>query len=391
MASSSDSGPTPAQPGLIRSLNNRVVLDLLIERGSLSRSDVHTLTGRSKPTASQLLGRLEESGLVRQAGLGKVGPGGRAPQLYRIEPGSGHAAAIDVRPDRIQVLISDITGEVVGEHRAEITPDAGGPDATAAAVQECCAAAGIPAHELDSIVVGLPGSYDAAAGILHYVDHVVGWDDPAAGTRMRELFPGVTLTIENDVNLAAIAEQQSHGADSEDFFLLWLDEGVGGAIVINGALHRGSRGAAGESAFLYTPGAVVDAHTRTEGALEMQLGPSALIDLAASAGHEARTGADALETLLADPSARPALVELARRYAFALASVIALLDPARLVLDGAFARLGGERLRAVVAEQLAALVLTAPPLVLASSSESPILDGAMSMSLEIARDKVFTT
>ena len=81
--------PAPAQPGLLRSMNNRVVLDLLIERGSLSRGDVHALTGVSKPTASQLLTRLEESGLVLPIGFGDTGPGGRAPQLYAINPKAG--------------------------------------------------------------------------------------------------------------------------------------------------------------------------------------------------------------------------------------------------------------------------------------------------------------
>lgn len=391
MASSSDSGPTPAQPGLIRSLNNRVVLDLLIERGSLSRSDVHALTGLSKPTASQLLGRLEESGLVRQGGLGKIGPGGRAPQLYRIEPTSGYAAAVDVRRERIHVLISDIAGDAVAEHVSEIVAADGGPATTAAAVHECCRVAGIPPGKLDAIVVGLPGSYDTDADVLHYVDHVTGWDDPSAGTRLRTLLPTAALAIENDVNLAAIAEQRAAGSDSGDFFLFWLDDGIGGAIMINGALHRGRRGAAGESAFLYTPGAVVDAQGRAGGALEQQLGPPALRALASEAGHDARTAAEALAALVGDPAARPAVAELARRIAFGLASVIALLDPARLVLGGELARLGGEALRAAVADQLDALVLTAPPLTLALSAESPILDGAMSMSLEIARDKVFTT
>lgn len=53
-------GPAPAQPGLLRNLNSRVVLDLLIEHDTLSRSDVRTLTGLSKRTGSLLLQRLEE-------------------------------------------------------------------------------------------------------------------------------------------------------------------------------------------------------------------------------------------------------------------------------------------------------------------------------------------
>ena len=74
---------------------------------------LHTLTGLSKPTASQLLQRLEDSGLVRPSGFGDTGPGGRAPQLYRINPTAGYAAAVDVRRDLVRVRLLDITGAVV--------------------------------------------------------------------------------------------------------------------------------------------------------------------------------------------------------------------------------------------------------------------------------------
>ncbi len=390
-ASGDGRGPAPAQPGLLRSLNNRVVLDLLIQHGTLSRSDVHTLTGLSKPTASQLLQRLEESGLVRPSGFGETGPGGRAPQLYRIEPAAGHAAAVDVRRGRVRVRIADITGAVVAEQERASDATANGPDNAAAVIRSCCEAAGIAPAQLDAIAVSVPGSYDTEADALSYVDHLPGWQHPSVGAELRRLFPTASVAIENDVNLAAIAERHAgHGA-TESFFLLWLDDGVGGAIMIDGSLYRGSRGAAGEAAFLLTPGAVLDEGSRTEGALEHLVGEGALRELAAGAVHETATASEALRAMLEDPAAAPALSELARRYALALASVIALLDPARIVLAGELAQLGGERLRAEVSRQLAAVVLAAPPLAVTVATDTPILDGAMLMGLGIARDRVFTT
>ena len=99
------------------------------------------------------------------------------------------------------------------------------------------------------------------------------------------MFPNTSVAIENDVNLAAIAERDAARGESDSFFLFWLDDGVGGAIMIDGALHRGSRGAAGEAAFLLIPGAVLDAASRTEGALERLVGDQALRELAAGAGN----------------------------------------------------------------------------------------------------------
>ncbi len=383
-------GPAPAQPGLLRSLNNRVVLELLIEHGTLSRSDVHTLTGLSKPTASQLLQRLEESGLVLPNGFGETGPGGRAPQLYRINPASGHAAAVDVRRGRVSARIADITGTVVAAEERETDAATSGPGHVADLLEACCAAAGLTGAQLDALIVSVPGSYDAETDTLTYVDHLPGWQRPAVGAELREHFPAAAVAIENDVNLAAIAEQHAAGGD-DSFFLFWIDEGIGGAIVIGGSLYRGSRGAAGEAAFLVPPGAGLDEASRQEGALELLVGTSALCSLAADAGHAAATAPEALRALLDDPDAAGGFSEVARRYALALASVIALLDPARIVFTGELARVGGDRLLAEVSTHLDALVLTAPPLVGTAASDTPILDGAMLQSLEVARDRVFTT
>lgn len=384
-------GPAPALPGLLRTLNNRVVLDLLIEHETLSRSDVRTLTGLSKPTASSLLQRLEESGLVRPSGFGETGPGGRAPQLYRINPAAGHAAAVDVRPGSVRVRIADIAGGIVMERVDENGQAANGPESAAAIIRSCCDMAGLSPAQLDAIVVSVPGSYDIAADTLSYVDHLPGWQRPSVGAELRMLFPDASVAIENDVNLAAIAERHAARGESESFFLFWLDDGVGGAIMIDGALHRGSRGAAGEAAFLLIPGAVFDAESRTDGALERIVGYEAVRGLAAGAGHEAATAPEALRALLDDPTAAPVVAELCNRYACAIVSVIALLDPARIVLAGELARLGGERLRAEVARQLTAIMPAAPQLTVTVASDTPILDGAMLMSLGIARDRVFTT
>lgn len=389
-ASGDGRSPAPAQPGLLRSLNNRVVLDLLIEHGTLSRTDVHTLTGLSKPTASQLLQRLEESGLVRPSGFGETGPGGRAPQLYRIDPTAGHAAAVDVRRGLVRVRVSDITGAIVVADEREADAATSGPAHVAELLRACCAEAGLAPAQLDAIAVSAPGSYDIESDTLSYVDHLPGWQHPKVGAELREAFPSAAVSLENDVNLAAIAEQ--HAADDDgNFFLLWLDDGIGGAIMIDGSLYRGSRGAAGEAAFMLVPGVALDEADRTEGALERLVGTAALCEIAAATGHATRTAAEAMRAILDDPGAVHAFREIARRYALALASVIALLDPERIVLAGELARNGGERLRAEIARQLDELVLTAPPIVITRATETPILDGAMLLSLGVARDRVFTT
>lgn len=382
---------TPAQPGLLRSLNNRVVLDLLIEHRRLTRGDVRELTGLSKPTASQLLVRLEETGLVRPSGFGETGPGGRAPQLYEINPSAGYAAAIDVRRERITCRIADITGAIVAGQTTEPSISERGPSAVYAAVIASCAQAGITLADLNVVVVGVPGSYDIACDQLRYADQLEGWHDVGIGGRLRDLLSPALIVIDNDVNLVALAEQRRAESGADNFFLMWLDEGIGGAIIIGGALHRGARGAAGEAAFLLAPGIEPNAATRINGALEEFAGSEALRQLAASAGHDTDTARAAMQALLDDPEGQTGLTTMARRYALGLVSVIALIDPSRIVLSGELAHTGGTRLVELITRELDDLVVTHPSLELGRVTDSPILEGGLIQSLERARDLVFTT
>lgn len=92
---------TPGTPRLLRAMNDRAALDLLLSQGPLSRTTLGNLTGLSKPTASQLLARLEAAHLVRPSGTTAGRPGPNA-QLYEINGGIAYVAGLDVTPTRIR-------------------------------------------------------------------------------------------------------------------------------------------------------------------------------------------------------------------------------------------------------------------------------------------------
>lgn len=91
------SAGTPGTPRVLRAMNDRAALDLLLAHGPLSRTRIGKLTGLSKPTASQLLARLEAAGLVLATGTSEGRPGPNA-QLYAVNPVAAHAAGLDVTP-----------------------------------------------------------------------------------------------------------------------------------------------------------------------------------------------------------------------------------------------------------------------------------------------------
>ncbi len=106
----------PGTPRLLREINDRAALELLLGEGPMTRAQVGSRTGLSKVTASQMLTRLEERGLISVAGQQA---GGRGPNaaLYAVVPSSAYVAGLDVAPEAVTAGVADVTGRVLTEVR----------------------------------------------------------------------------------------------------------------------------------------------------------------------------------------------------------------------------------------------------------------------------------
>ncbi len=387
--------PLAGTPSLLRAINDRAALELLLANGPLSRTQIGTLTGLSKPTASQLLGRLEAAGLVLPVGTTAGGPGPNA-QLYQVNPAAGHVAGLDVTTSQVRVAVADITGTTLAEH---VVPTKGWPAAgtvprVAGAVAETVRAAGLAPDALHTVVIGVGGAPDPVTGKLRYASHLPGWHTPRLVEGLAEAI-GAPVTIENDVNLAAVAEQSGGAAEGfEDFVLLWAGEGIGAAIVIAGRLHRGFTGGAGEVGYMPVPGSPVvrDVRRRNSGGFQELVGAPAVRALAKEHGLAAPTAEEAVARALATPGAGDDfLAELAARLAVGLAVIVAVVDPRLVVVSGGVPTAGGERLRALVEEELARISAARPEVRGSALTGSPVLLGALARALAAAREAVFST
>ncbi|MEU8597155.1 ROK family transcriptional regulator [Streptomyces globisporus] len=395
---------TPGTPRVLRAMNDRAALDLLLEHGPLSRTRVGKLTGLSKPTASQLLARLEAAGLVVATGTSEGRPGPNA-QLYTVNPRAAHVAGLDVNGQRIVAAVADVTGATVGQFELA-TPGRRADsvvrqvaDALDGAVKD----AGLTRADVHRIVIGTPGAFDPGTGRLRYASHLPGWHSPTLLDELAAFLP-MPVEYENDVNLVAVAEQRLGAARGhEDFVLLWNEEGLGAALVINGRLHRGFTGGAGEVGFLPVPGTplvrqVVKANS---GGFQELAGAQAVPRLAKALGIDtpqqpyAKVAAELLARAADAYEEDEALTELLRQYAqrlaTGLASVTAVLDPGLIVLSGGAVAAGGEILRSLIQSELAELAASRPRLVVGEIDRTPVLRGALERALADTRDEVFDT
>ncbi|MGY1500871.1 ROK family transcriptional regulator [Streptomyces sp. QTS52] len=395
---------TPGTPRVLRAMNDRAALDLLLEHGPLSRTRIGKLTGLSKPTASQLLARLEAAGLVLATGTTEGRPGPNA-QLYEVNPTAAYAAGLDVTPERVLAAVADITGRTVGEY-ALPTP---GKRPARPVVQQvtdaldgAVKAAGLARGDLRRLVIGTPGAFDPGTGRLRYAAHLPGWHSPALLDELAAALP-MPVEYENDVNLVAIAEQRLGAARGhDDFVLLWNEGGLGAALVLGGRLHRGWTGGAGEVGFLPVPGTplVRQVSRAGSGGYQELAGSQVIPRLARELGISPVPNgpyaevAAALVAEAADIDAGPhrrLLETYATGLATGLASLVSVLDPELVVLSGASLTAGGEPLRALVQAELEELAAARPRLVVGDVREHPVLRGALESALATTRDEVFDT
>lgn len=385
----------PGTPRLLRGINDRAALDLLLEHGPLSRSRLGEMTGLSKPTTSQLLTRLEDAGLVITSGNSRGGPGPRA-QLYAVNPDAAHVAALDVTPARILSAVADITGRTVGEYELR-TPRRPRPDAVShvlQALEGASTSAGIPISALRHLAIGTPGAFDPHTRRLRYARHLPGWHDPHLLERLAEAV-GIPIDVDNDVNLAAVAELANGVARGvDDFVLLWADEGLGAAIVIDGRLRGGATGGAGEVGFLPLPGTplVRDVRRGNAGGFQELAGGPQVLALARSLGIRAATPQAAVAAALDRPGpGDDLLTQLAHRFALGISSMVAVVDPALVILSGRVLIAGGPRLLGLIADELGSLSAARPRLELGIVQHNPVLSGALQTALTSARDEIFDT
>ncbi|MFV2107427.1 ROK family transcriptional regulator [Micromonospora sp. LOL_015] len=380
----------PGTPRLLRALNDRAALELLIARGPLTRAQLGELTGLSKVTASQLVERLEGRGLVTRVGEQAGGRGPNA-QLYAVQPASAHVVGVDVGPDRVVAACADITGSVIGrvEQSTRDTDDPVG--VVHNAVVQAASSAETQLASVRRVVLGTPGLVDPANGDITFAYNLPRWHRGLLAALREDL--DTTVVFENDVNLAAVAEAHAGAArDVPDFVLVWAGVGVGLAIMLGGRLHHGSTGAAGEIGYLPVPGAPIprDVSRRAKPAFQQLAGADAVRAVAREHGFRAASAGDAVRAAItAGTRGGPLLDELARRLALGVASSCVVLDPPLVVLTGEVGQAGGSALAERVQHEVAAISLVAPRVVVTELTEEPVLQGALRTALDAARDEVF--
>lgn len=385
-------------PRLLREINDRSALDLLLASGPLTRGQIGELTGLSKVTASQTLARLEERGLVEVVGelAGNRGPNAA---LYGVISSCAYVAGLDIGPELVTAAIADINGEVI----AEVTSSPIGPGDPVSVVHEAvvkaCRSGNVALSQLRAVVIGTPGVVDPRTGDVRFSFDLPHWHEGIHEALAGDL--GLDVRIENDVNLVAVAERAKGAAQSvDDFVLVWVGRGIGLAVMFGGRLHRGRSGSAGEIGYLPVPGVPLAKDIKATpgrlpslaGGLQSLVSSEAVIELGREYGFSGDSAAECVTAaVIGGAQGERLLDEIASRLALGVASVCVVLDPGLVVLAGEVGQAGGAGLTSRVEEAVARICPIRPQVVTSEVEGNSVLRGAVLAALDRAREEIFAS
>ncbi|MFQ6142034.1 ROK family protein [Streptomyces seoulensis] len=355
----------PGPLARLRRSHEQLILTLLRTHGPLSRGDLGRLSGLSRTTLYDIVGALVDSGaLVAAAPAPAERRRGRPVETLSLHPGAGQAIGIDFARRAVHVAAVNLAHEVIGSASERHAADLGWEARV----------------DLAERLVGRLGGGTLRLGALSGIG--VGVVGPVGGPRehapadhallLRKRF-GVPVLIDNNTRLAALAESTWGAASGvPDVLYLRLSHGVGGGMVVGGALHRGAHGLSGEighitaepggrpcscgnSGCLETVasiGAVLDAYAAASApgdVADVAAGSAGITTAPTSDGdrhtrNDIRGDGPDLASFLAalphDPAAARVLDDVGTRVGAVLAAVCNAVDPQVTVIGGELAQAG---------------------------------------------------
>ncbi|HES77170.1 MAG TPA: ROK family transcriptional regulator [bacterium] len=346
--------PPTADQASVRKHNTALTLDVLRHRAPLSRAELAGLTGLNRSTISSIIADLLEQGLICETEL-QTPTTGRPGMLLTLNPNGGAAVGVEIGVDFISIVLSDFEARILWQQHTITDPDAEQITILERAESLTAEALSIAAtrglHPL-GIGLGIPGLVDVRQGKLIFAPNL-HWHDVPLRLMWTQRF-GLPVYVENEANAAALGEYTFGVAkDIANFLYLSAGVGLGGGIVIDGQLYRGSHGFAGEIGHmtLYPDGKPCGCGK--VGCWETVVGPRALIQrvrtaIQAGGGLDGTTNsvwsgdpnAITVEAIVeaaeaGDEIALNALDDVAHHLSLGIANLVNIFNPELVVLGGA--------------------------------------------------------
>ncbi|NUT94650.1 MAG: ROK family protein, partial [Saccharothrix sp.] len=312
----------------------------------------------------------------------------------------GHVAGIDIGPHKVVVMVADLAGTVLAQHQA-VTPAGHTGDGVIRLLHDTLTTvatdAGITPTGLWSVAVGTPGIVDHERGEVVLAPSIPGWSSLPVIADLRDWL-GCPVAIENDVNLAVVAERW-RGDDGDNLLFVQWGERIGTGMVIDDKPYRGASSAAGELGFVDLVTDLDDEPkppTDGLGAFERLVGAGEILRLGMQRCDQplrdqlAETGDIAVlfdAAAAGDPAAVSVVDTIATRFARGLAVQLLIMDPRCVIVGGGVSR-AGDVLFDAVRKRLGRLLLVPADLRVSALGVNNVALGAVRMALDAVEERL---
>lgn len=308
----------------------------IVTKGPLSRRDISRLTGLSQSTITKAVKPMIQLGYVLEEKEQAQGPG-RPVVPLRVNADRHYVVGVKIAHHELIGVVTDPQAEIRVSARHPWR--ASGPEELVAAVasllDDLLAERPELRDRVEGLGVGLGGHVDGRTGVLEY-SPILGWrDEPLAD--MLEKATGLYTVVENDVNALAVAEQWfGAGRDTPDFAVVTVGEGVGCGIVLDNDLVHGATGVAGELGHIVVAPDGEICRCGNRGCVETVAAEAAVLKAIADAGGPHLTSIVDAAALArrGEPAARSAFSRAGEGLGRAIAVLLNLVNPSKVVLSG---------------------------------------------------------
>jgi predicted NBD/HSP70 family sugar kinase len=328
----------------LRELNRLRVLEVVRERGDVSRAEIARHTGLSRSTVSSLIGELQRDGVVVERATGSSAQAGRPPVLLALDPGAGAVVGLHFDHGALRVAVADLGHTIIGEATRELDVDheaEEGLEAAGALVDEVLSRSGVERRRVIGAGVAIAGPVDSVRGTVGGSTILPSWAgiDLAAELERRLELP---VHVDNDANLGALAESVlGAGRDAREIVYLMLSSGIGAGLILGGRLYRGARGTAGEIGHGLDAEQGPMCRRGNRGCLETFAGGGALLELLRRS-HGDGLSLDGMVGLArnGDPACQRVLADAGRIVGGPVAALCNEFNPELVVVGGRLAAAG---------------------------------------------------
>jgi predicted NBD/HSP70 family sugar kinase len=314
--------------------DTRRILDLVASGRARSRSQLADQLGVAASTVGLRVQSLLESGMLQEAGEG-TSRGGRRPRILRVAQDGGIILTADLGGGHARIGRHGLSGAIqrVTSIPIDLTQ---GPDATLAAVGDAMERM-VTGSVVRAIGVGLPGPVDVTTGSVDQPSRMPGWPGYRVGEHLTARFGGVHVAVDNDANLAALGEHGRQFGSSHHSITVKAGTAIGSGIIVDGAVHRGASGAAGDITHTRIDGSGdLPCSCGNTGCLETVASGASLVRQMRERGVTGITGVDQVLSLArdADPVATTLVRTAGTHLGQALSGVVNFFNPHAVFLTG---------------------------------------------------------